>query len=76
MRYVILAVIKAYQWTLSPLLGGACRYYPSCSSYTYGAVERFGAIRGSWLGIKRILRCNPWFEGGWDPVPESGKGSK
>ncbi len=76
MRYLILAVIKAYQWTLSPLLGGACRYYPSCSSYTYGAVERFGAIRGSWMGIKRILRCNPWFEGGCDPVPESGKGSK
>ncbi|OYW04698.1 MAG: membrane protein insertion efficiency factor YidD [Acidobacteria bacterium 37-65-4] len=76
MRYLILALIKAYQWTLSPLLGGACRYYPSCSSYAYGAVERFGAIRGSWMGIKRILRCNPWFEGGCDPVPESGKGSK
>ncbi len=75
MRTLILALIKVYQWTLSPLLGGACRYYPSCSSYTYGAVERFGALKGSWMGIKRILRCNPWHEGGYDPIPSPGKGS-
>ena len=75
MRTLILVLIKAYQWTLSPLLGGACRYYPSCSSYAYGAVERFGPIRGSWMGIKRILRCNPWHEGGYDPIPSPGKGS-
>lgn len=75
MRTLILALIKVYQWTLSPLLGGACRYYPSCSNYAYGAVERFGAIRGSWMGIKRILRCNPWHEGGYDPIPSPGKGS-
>jgi len=75
LRTLILALIKVYQWTLSPLLGGACRYYPSCSNYAYGAVERFGAIRGSWMGIKRILRCNPWHEGGYDPIPSPGKGS-
>ncbi len=75
MRPLILGLIRMYQWTLSPLLGNACRYYPSCSRYTYEAVQRFGAWRGSWMGIKRILRCNPWFEGGYDPVPEPGEGS-
>lgn len=75
MRPLILGIIRVYQWTLSPLLGNACRYYPSCSRYTYEAVQRFGAMRGSWMGIKRILRCNPWFEGGYDPVPEPGEGS-
>ncbi len=75
MRPLILGLIRVYQWTLSPLLGNACRYYPSCSRYTYEAVQRFGAFRGSWMGIKRILRCNPWFEGGYDPVPEPGEGS-
>lgn len=75
MRYLILGLIRVYQWTLSPLLGNACRYYPSCSRYTYEAVQRFGSFRGSWMGLKRILRCNPWFEGGYDPVPEPGEGS-
>jgi uncharacterized protein len=74
-RTLILGLIRIYQWTLSPLLGNACRYYPSCSRYTYEAVERFGSFRGSWMGFKRILRCNPWFEGGYDPVPEPGEGS-
>jgi uncharacterized protein len=74
-RYLILGLIRVYQWTLSPLLGNACRYYPSCSRYTYEAVQRFGSFRGSWMGLKRILRCNPWFEGGYDPVPEPGEGS-
>lgn len=76
MRTLTLLLIRAYQWTLSPLLGNACRFYPSCSSYTYSAVERFGAFRGGWMGLKRILRCNPWCEGGYDPVPTSGKGSE
>jgi uncharacterized protein len=74
-RTLILGLIRVYQWTLSPLLGNACRYYPSCSRYTYEAVQRFGSFRGSWMGFKRILRCNPWFEGGYDPVPEPGEGS-
>lgn len=75
MRALIRGLIRLYQMTLSPLLGGACRFYPSCSQYAYEAVGRFGAVRGGWMGIKRILRCNPWFEGGYDPVPEPGKGS-
>jgi uncharacterized protein len=73
-RHLILGLIRVYQWTLSPLLGNACRYYPSCSRYTYEAVQRFGSLRGTWMGLKRILRCNPWFEGGYDPVPEPGEG--
>jgi putative membrane protein insertion efficiency factor len=74
-RPLILGLIRVYQWTLSPLLGNACRYYPSCSRYTYEAVQRFGSLRGTWMGLKRVLRCNPWFEGGYDPVPEPGEGS-
>jgi hypothetical protein len=74
-RALILLFIRVYQWTLSPLLGSACRFYPSCSRYTYSAVERFGAFRGGLMGLKRVLRCNPWCEGGYDPVPASGKGS-
>jgi uncharacterized protein len=75
-RIVILGLIRAYQWALSPFLGGACRFHPSCSQYTYEAVERYGSVRGVWMGLKRLLRCNPWFEGGYDPVPKvEGKGS-
>ena len=66
-----LAVIRTYQRIISPALGGNCRYYPTCSHYTYEAIEIHGAARGSWLGIKRIGRCHPWREGGLDPVPGS-----
>jgi putative membrane protein insertion efficiency factor len=66
---VMLAFIRAYQRTLSPLLGAKCRFHPSCSRYTYEAIEVHGAMKGSWLGIKRIGRCQPFHEGGFDPVP-------
>lgn len=69
MRAVSLWLIKAYQWTLSPLLGGACRFYPTCSEYTYQAISRYGVMRGVWMGALRVLRCNPFHEGGYDPVP-------
>jgi hypothetical protein len=63
--------IRGYQKVLSPLFGGNCRYYPSCSHYTYEAIEIHGLAKGSWLGFKRIGRCHPWHEGGVDPVPGS-----
>jgi putative membrane protein insertion efficiency factor len=69
MRIILVALVRGYQIVLSPLLPPACRYYPSCSAYAIEALERHGAIRGSWLAIRRIARCNPFRPGGFDPVP-------
>jgi putative membrane protein insertion efficiency factor len=69
MKTFVLGSIRVYQHTLSHLFTGSCRYYPSCSQYTYEAVERYGWIRGSWMGMLRILRCHPFAKGGYDPVP-------
>jgi putative membrane protein insertion efficiency factor len=66
---VVLRLIRAYQLILSPVFAGSCRYYPSCSQYTYEAVTRYGWLRGSWMGMKRIARCHPFAKGGYDPVP-------
>lgn len=66
-----IVLIRAYQRVLSPVFGRNCRYYPTCSQYALEAVEIHGAARGSWLGIRRIGRCHPWHEGGFDPVPGS-----
>jgi len=63
--------VRAYQALLAPIFGGQCRFYPSCSHYTQEAIERFGARRGAWLGVKRLLRCQPFSAGGHDPVPEN-----
>ena len=69
MTQVVLRLIRAYQLILSPVFAGSCRYYPSCSQYTYEAVTRYGWLRGSWMGMKRIARCHPFAKGGYDPVP-------
>jgi putative membrane protein insertion efficiency factor len=63
------ALITLYQWTIRPVIGPHCRFHPSCSDYAKQAIARHGALRGSLLGAGRILRCNPWNEGGEDPVP-------
>ncbi len=70
MRKLLMWTIRAYQLVLSPMLGPHCRFYPSCSCYTHTAIERHGALRGAWLGLRRILRCHPFAEGGYDPVPD------
>ena len=75
-KKILLFIIKFYQHTLSldhgPLKflrpGGQCKFYPSCSSYSYQAIEYYGAAKGSWLAIKRIVRCHPWSKGGYDPI--------
>lgn len=71
MKKLLMALIRFYQRRISPLKAPCCRFYPTCSSYTLEAIGRFGAFKGSWLGLFRILRCNPLFKGGLDPVPES-----
>ena len=63
----IIGVVKVYQWTLSPLIGRQCRFVPTCSNYMIQAVQKYGAVRGSWKGIGRILRCNPFCKAGYDP---------
>jgi len=68
-RTVALLLIRAYQTALSPLLGKHCRFEPTCSSYTYEAIERYGFVRGTLLGLRRLLRCHPFHAGGIDPVP-------
>ncbi len=66
---VLIGLIKGYQYTLSPMFGQRCKYYPSCSNYTIGAIREHGPIKGIGLGAWRILRCNPFSYGGYDPVP-------
>ncbi|MBI1394428.1 MAG: membrane protein insertion efficiency factor YidD [Betaproteobacteria bacterium] len=63
------ALVRAYQFILSPFIGYGCRFHPTCSNYALEALERHGPVKGSWLAIRRILRCHPWHPGGHDPVP-------
>ena len=70
LRQLLLWIIRAYQLLVSPWLGSSCRFYPSCSCYAHTAIEKHGAVRGAWLALRRLLRCHPFNEGGYDPVPD------
>ena len=70
LKGLCLALIRFYQRCISPYTPAHCRFYPTCSSYAFQAISRFGVLRGGFLAVKRILRCNPLFPGGYDPVPE------
>ena len=69
-RQIFMWSIRGYQLAISPMLGANCRFYPSCSCYAHAAIERYGVLRGSWLGLRRLLRCHPFTAGGYDPVPD------
>lgn len=73
MKIFILILIKFYQKNISPLKKPCCRYIPTCSEYAIVSIERFGVFRGSLMALRRILRCNPFVKGGYDPVPEKKK---
>jgi putative membrane protein insertion efficiency factor len=69
MKYVLIALLRGYRAVISPLYGQVCRYHPTCSAYALEAVETHGALRGTWLAVRRVARCHPWAAGGLDPVP-------
>jgi len=68
-KYLIIKLIKAYQYVISPYIAPSCRFTPSCSQYALEVIKKHGVFRGCWLSVKRILRCNPWHPGGYDPAP-------
>lgn len=69
LSWLFLRLIRLYQVVLSPLMGKECRFAPTCSHYATDAIQKYGAVKGGWLAIKRIMRCHPWSKGGIDPVP-------
>ena len=70
MKKILILLIRFYQKFISPMFPAKCRFYPTCSQYTLGAIKEYGAIKGTYLGIKRISKCHPFHEGGYDPVPK------
>lgn len=69
MRLLLIGLLRTYRFAISPLYGQVCRYHPTCSAYALEAVTVHGAMKGSWLAVRRLLRCHPWSLGGYDPVP-------
>ena len=69
MKFILLGIITFYRKCISPLKPATCRFYPTCSTYAYEAVKKYGAIKGTYLAVKRILKCHPFHPGGYDPVP-------
>jgi putative membrane protein insertion efficiency factor len=69
LQAVLVAGIHFYRIAVSPLFPPACRYHPTCSAYALEAIEKYGPLKGAWIGLKRIMRCHPWKSGGYDPVP-------
>ena len=72
-RWLLIGLLRGYRLVISPLYGQVCRYHPSCSAYALGAVTTHGSLRGTWLTMRRLLRCHPWAAGGYDPVPPANK---
>ena len=75
-KTVVLDLLRGYKWAISPLFPPACRYVPTCSEYAMEAVERYGAFRGGWMALARLLRCHPFVRGGYDPVTKHAPGMK
>jgi uncharacterized protein len=73
MKFILLVLIRAYRFFISPLLGANCRFSPTCSAYAETSVRRFGALKGLYLSVKRIIKCHPFHAGGFDPVPDARK---
>lgn len=71
MKQLLLGMVRLYRLVISPLLPTSCRFYPTCSAYCEEAIGRYGALAGFRMSAKRLMRCHPWSEGGYDPVPES-----
>ena len=69
LRYILIGSVKFYKLFISPIIPNSCRYTPTCSSYAIEAIQKHGPLKGGWLALKRILRCNPWGGSGYDPVP-------
>ena len=67
--FILRTLVRGYQWLVSPILPPACRFHPNCSAYAVEAIDTHGAVKGGWLMVRRVARCHPWNQGGYDPVP-------